>query len=142
MYLADGTKFFAGDAFERAKIAQWLSFEADYVQSTIGSLRYWTLTGKLPRRPPALVEMKRTGSLKALRILDDELSRREFIAGAAYSIADISMFAYSHLAEDVGISLSAYPNFVSWTNRVRAQPGFVETIYPYSIDQHSYSELP
>jgi glutathione S-transferase len=142
MYLADGTEFFGGDAFERAKIAQWLSFEADYVQSTIGSLRYWTLTGKLPRRPQALIEMKRGGAMKALGILDDELSRREFIAGDSYTIADISVFAYSHLAEDIGISLNAYPNFVSWTNRIRAQPGFIQKIYLYSIDPHSHAELP
>jgi glutathione S-transferase len=142
MYLAEGTKYFAADPFERAKIAQWLSFEGDYVQSTIAALRHWTLTGKVSRRPPALVEMRRNGSIKVLNILNDELSRRDYVAGDSYTIADISVFAYTHLAEDAGISLSGFPSFIRWIKRVREQPGFLDKIYPYSIDPHSHAELP
>src|SRR6185437_15909355 len=61
-YLADGTPYLPSDPFERAKVQQWQHFEQERVESVIGSLRYWTLTGKLSQRPPALVEMKRTGA--------------------------------------------------------------------------------
>ena len=141
-YLAEGTRLLPDDRYLRAKVAQWLSFEADYVQMTIGTLRYWTLTGKREKRPAAVVEGKVKGSHKALRILDNHFSGSPFLVGNEYSIADISAFAYSHLAEDAGISLSMYPSFLAWVSRVKSQPDFVWTIYPYSIDPHSVGELP
>ncbi|HEX7115766.1 MAG TPA: glutathione S-transferase family protein [Steroidobacter sp.] len=141
-YLAEGTPYSSDDRYLRAKIQQWMSFEADYVQSTMGSLRYWVLTGKVPRRPPELIEMKRAASIKALRILDEQFAERPFIIGEQYTIADISLFAYSHVAPDAGIPLDPYPNLRAWIERVRAQPGFVPEVYPYSIDPHSHKELP
>ncbi len=60
MFLAEGTPYLPDDAFGRAKVWQWLSFEQERVESQIGALRHWTLTGKLPRRPEVLVEMKRS----------------------------------------------------------------------------------
>lgn len=141
-FLADGTRYLPGDAFGRAKVAQWLSFEADYVQATMGSLRYWTLTGKLPQRPPALVQMKRDGGLRALAALDRELASRPFLLGDDYTIADMSVFAYGHLAGDAGLPLDAFGHVTAWIDRVRAQPGFVPTVHPYAIDPHSTAELP
>jgi glutathione S-transferase len=125
----------------RAKVAQWLSFEADYVQSSIGTLRHWVLTGKASRRPPELVAGKQSASLKALRILDRELAQRRFVAGDAYGIADISVYAYAHLAPDAGVPLANFPHFNAWCERVRAQPGHLATMYPYSVDPHSGKEL-
>jgi glutathione S-transferase len=141
-HLADGTELLPDDAFVRAKVLQWMSFEADYVQSTAGSLRYWTLTGKLPRRAPALVESKRDGALRALGILDRELAGRPFIAGSQYTIADISLFAYTHVAGDAGLPLGEFSHVVRWIERVREQPDFLDVIHPYSIDPHSVHELP
>ncbi|MGH8310301.1 MAG: glutathione S-transferase family protein [Steroidobacteraceae bacterium] len=141
-YLAHETPYLPNGRFEAAKVCQWLSFEADYVQSTIGSLRYWTLTGKLGKRAPDLVESKRTASRRSLAILNAQLADRPFITGETYTIADISLFAYAHRAEDIGISLRDYPNFVAWIDRLKAQPGFDATHHPYSIDPHSARELP
>jgi glutathione S-transferase len=142
MYLAEGTRYLPEDRFERAKALQWLSFENDYLQNSIGSLRYWTLTGKLGRRPPELVEMKTQTALKCLRILDEELARNPFLVGSRYSIADIACFAYTHLAADAGLPLAAHRNVVRWIGQVREQPGFLAEVFPYSIDPHSTSELP
>ena len=141
-YLADGTPYLPSDPFERAKVQQWLHFEQERVESVIGSLRYWTLTGKLPRRAPALVEMKRAGALRTLGILDHELSTRSFLANDRYSIADISIFAYTSRAEEAGIALQPYPHFRAWLARVQAQPGFLATMHPYSEDPHTVNELP
>ena len=58
-FLAEGSRYLPADVFGRAKVHQWLSFEQDYVQSTIGSVRYWTLTGKIDRRPKEVVEARR-----------------------------------------------------------------------------------
>ncbi|KGM33391.1 glutathione S-transferase [Inquilinus limosus MP06] len=141
-FLAEGTPYLPEDRFARAKVLQWLSFEGDYVQSTIATLRHWVMTGKAARRPAALVEAKREGSLKTLAILDRELSGRAYITGAAYGIADIAVFAYVHRAEEAELPLADFPNVTAWIDRVRSQPRFLAETFPYSIDPHSVNELP
>ena len=141
-YFSADTKFRPDEVFGQAKVFQWLSFEADYVQASIGSLRFWTLTGKLSVRPPSLVEGKRAIALRALGVLDRELSNRPFIAGDTYSVADISVFAYAHLANDAGIATDKFRSFEAWVARVKSQDGHLAQMYPYSIDPHSSAELP
>lgn len=140
-YLAEGTPYLSADAFERAKVQQWLSFEQQYVEMTIGSLRHWTLTGKLPRRSAEAIEGRRSAAMKALQILDAELGTRAFIAGEQYSIADISIFAYASRAEEAGLSLHPFRKFLHWIERVKAQPGFLSEVHLYSVDPHSSEEL-
>lgn len=140
-YLAQGTAYLPADAYGQAKVRQWLSFEQQYVEMTIGSLRYWTLTGKLPQRHPALVEAKRNGALKSLAILEREFAARAFAAGDAYTIADIALFAYACRAEDAGLDLAPYPQFRAWIARVQSQPGHLGEVHLYDIDPHSWKEL-
>jgi glutathione S-transferase len=141
-YLADGTAYLPGDAFERAKVHQWLSFEQENVESVIGSLRHWRMTGKDANREPSLVEAKHKGALRTLGILEEQLSRRPFIAGDRYTIADIAIFSYGSLAEDAGVSLAPYPHFRAWIARVASQPGHLPDVVPYAYDAHSVRELP
>lgn len=136
-YLAERTPYLPGDAFGRAKVWQWLSFEQERVESVIGSLRYWTLTGQLATRGAAMVELKRNAGLRALSILDAQLAMRPYIAGGHYTIADISLFAYTRLAEEAGFDLKPYPHLRAWFDRVEAQPGYVAERYPYSVDPHA-----
>jgi glutathione S-transferase len=140
-FLAEGSRYLPADAFGRAKVNQWLSFEQDYVQNTIGSVRYWTMTGKLGNRPKEFVEGRRATGAKALAILDRELATRPFICGAQYTIADLSLYAYASRAEDAEIMLQPYACFRDWVARVEEQAGFVKEIHPYSIDPHSGNEL-
>jgi glutathione S-transferase len=139
-YLAEGTPYLPTDAYERAKVLQWLSFENDYLQNSIGSLRFWKLTGK--KRPRELVEGKTQAALRCLRILDEALASADFLVGNRYTIADMSCFAYTHLADDAGLPLRDYPRVLAWIARVRKQPGFLDRVYPYSVDPHSGVELP
>lgn len=141
-FLAEDTPYLPVDAFDRAKVLQWLSFEGNYVEPAIGTLRHWILTGKDARRPRELVESRRAASLKALRILDRELASRPFIAGDAYTIADISLFAYTSRAHEATLPLGDFANVAAWIGRVESQPGFLAKMYPYSIDAHSGGELP
>jgi len=140
-FLADETEYMPSDPFERAKVNQWLSFEQDYVQNTIGSLRYWTMTSKLTRRPTDVVKSKMAIGIKALQILDDEFSSRPFICGQHYTVADISLYAYASRAEEAGIALAPFKHFAGWVERVEGTNGFVAEIYPYSIDPRSSGEL-
>jgi len=139
-YLAEGSPYLPGDPYLRARTLQWMSFENDYLQNSIGSLRFWRLTGK--RRPPELEEMKRQTALKVLGILDRALATEPFLVGGIYTIADMACFAYTHLANDAELPLADYGNVLAWIDRVRAQPGFLAQVYPYSIDPHSEQELP
>jgi len=140
-FLAEGSRFLPDGHYERAKVNQWLSFEQDYVQNTIGALRYWTMTSKLDKRPPALVASKRSAATTALAIVDAALTDRHFICGDAYTIADMSLFAYASRAEEADITLAPYPAFRAWVERVESQPGFVGQVHPYSVDPHSSAEL-
>lgn len=141
-YLADGTDYLPGDTFARAKVLQWLNFEADTVQSTVATLRHWVMTGKDRRYPAERVDMKRRGSARTLSILDRELARSAFLANERYSIADISVFAYVHRADEAGVMLADYPNLLRWVGDVSAQPRFLAEVHPYSIDPYSSLDLP
>lgn len=141
VYLAEGTPYLPADAFGRAKVWQWLSFEQERVESQIGALRHWTLTGKLPRRPEALVAIKRKAGLNALAMLDAELATREYIAGDTYTIADIGVYAYAGVADEAGFDLAPYPHLRAWFERVRAHEGHLAERYPYSMDPSSGNEL-
>lgn len=141
-FLADGTEYLPSEPFARAKVHQWLSFEQENVESVIGSLRHWTMTGKIARRASEIVEGKRDASLRTLALLDRELTQRPFIAGDAYTIADIALFAYGSRAEEAGLALDPYPAFRAWIARVEAQPGHLALSHPYAIDPHSADELP
>ncbi|CAN7579936.1 glutathione S-transferase family protein [Pseudoduganella sp. LjRoot289] len=140
-YLAHGTRYLPQDAFAQAKVQQWMSFEQDYV-GAIATLRHWTMTGKLERRSAQMVAARRAGGLKALRILDRELATRPFIAGDAYTIADMSLYAYTHRAEEANLPLPEFVHVAAWLERVAAQPGFLPACHPYAIDPYSSGELP
>jgi len=146
-YLADGTRYLPDDRWLRAQVVRWLCFEADYVQSSVATLRHWTLTGKTSRRDPAVVEGKRNASIKMLGMLERHLCGRAdsdnaFLVGNAYTIADIAVFAYVHLANDAEIALQDFPMLAAWITRVRSQPAHLAQVFPYSIDPHSERELP
>jgi glutathione S-transferase len=79
---------------------------------------------------------------RALDVLDGELSMRPFIAGDTYTIADISIFAYTHVAADAEFDVSARANLTGWFDRVRRQPGFMGKVIPYSEDPYSTQKLP
>ncbi len=139
-YLAQDTPYLPADPFERARVWQWLCFEQERIESQVGALRHWTLTGKLARRPEALVALKRDAGDKALAVLERELGSRDFVVGDRYGIADIAVFAYASRAGEAGFQLADYPAVAAWIARVEAQPGFGAPMYPYSLDPHSANE--
>lgn len=141
MYLAEGTEYLPADPWLRAEVARWMFFEEDRVQNGLASLRYWTLTGKLARRSRDAIEGKRAVSVKTLEILDGWLAEREFLVACGYTIADMAMYAYVAFADEAGIPLDDYPGVAKWVARVKAQPGFLATVHPYSIDPHAVNEL-
>jgi glutathione S-transferase len=129
-YLAAGTPFLPTDAWAQAGVCRWLIYEQTDVMFMIGGLRFRLITGRwTPDDPEA--QRRRAGAHEALAILDRHLAGRSFLVGDTYSIADIAVFAYSHVAEEAGLDTSAYPSFLAWRDRIRAQPGFVDDLEPY-----------
>ncbi|MBZ9906003.1 glutathione S-transferase family protein [Mesorhizobium sp. BR115XR7A] len=135
-YLAEGTPFLPSDRYRRAKVMQWLFFEQYNVEPVIGSLRFWTLTGRLERNQ-AMVAGKREAGARTLAALDRSLGETPFLAGSDFTVADIAVYAYSHRAGDCGFSLVDYPAFAAWTERVRDAIGPGYPVHPYGIDPHS-----
>ncbi len=129
-YLGEGTHYLPDDRFARAKVMQWLFFEQYYVEPVIGSLRFWTLTGRLISNA-ALVEGKRDAGGRALAALQRQLAATPFLAGEAFTIADIAVYAYAHRAEDCGFALAVYPAVEAWVDRVAAEIGPGYPVHPY-----------
>jgi glutathione S-transferase len=135
-YLAEGTPFLPADRYRRAKIMQWLFFEQYNVEPVIGSLRFWTLTGRLERNQ-GMVAGKREAGVRTLAALNRSLGDTPFLVGNDITIADIAVYAYSHRAEDCGFSLTDCPALMAWIHRVRDAIGPGYPVHPYSIDPHS-----
>lgn len=132
-YLAESTELLPTGRLARAKIAQWLFFEQYYVEPNIGTLRFWTLTERLAANQ-VMVAAKRAGSERALGALERHLGDHRFLAGDEYTIADIAVFAYTHLADDARLELAAYPALNAWISRVKQCAVRLPPVYPYTVD--------
>jgi glutathione S-transferase len=136
LYLGEGTPFVPDDLLERAYVWQWLFFEQNLFEPNVGTARFWRLTGRDAERPEvfaACLESARS----ALAVLDDGLRDREFLLGDRYTVADVSLFAYAHVAADAGIEAAAFPNVGAWLGRVERTPGFVNDLEPYPPNAHA-----
>ena len=141
VYLAEGTDYLPDDAFARAKVLQWLFFEGELIQSGIATLRHWVQTGKDKNRSKEVITGKRNLSLKSLEILNHHLSQNYFLSGDQYTVADMSVFAYVHLAGEANLPLEKYQFVIQWIDRVRSQYRFFAETHPYSLDPNSVGEL-
>lgn len=124
-YLAEGSRLLPMDSWQRAKVLQWLFFEQYSHEPYIAVARFisrWLPTDH-PRRAelPRLIER----GYEALSVVENQLTNSVFLVGEAYSVADIALFAYTHVAADGGFDLSRFPAICAWIERVRAEAGFV-----------------
>ena len=123
-YLAEGTDLMPSDRYGRGVMFQWMFFEQYSHEPYIAVARYWRhLEGKEP--PEAVPGQIEERGYAALSVMEQRLSDVPFFAGGSYSIADIALYAYTHVAHEGGFSLEAYPNVRAWLERVAATPRFV-----------------
>jgi glutathione S-transferase len=132
-HLAQSTPFLPDDPLEVAEVVRWLIYEQTDVIPTMGGLRFRLLVGRLTPDEPDAVRRKE-GALEVLRLLDDHLATRDFLVGGRYTIADIAIYGYTHLAHEAGIDLDPYANLRAWFGRVERQPGYVEDVEPYGAN--------
>jgi glutathione S-transferase len=123
-YLADGTKFLPGDPLERAQVLQWMFFEQYSHEPFIAVVRFWVHQGQDLGREQEVEERRKRG-YDALAVMEGQLSERHFFVGERYSIADIALYAYTHVAHEGGFDLSPYPAVRRWLDRVAAQPNHI-----------------
>jgi glutathione S-transferase len=126
-HLAEDTGFLPTDKLQRAQVLQWLFFEQYNHEPNIATLRFWLTYGggmeKLSDWQRATVPVKRAGGEAALKVMDDHLAVQDWFVGNAMSIADIALYAYTHVAGDGGFDLAPYPAINRWLARVAALPG-------------------
>jgi glutathione S-transferase len=122
-YLAEGSDLIPEDPFERARMWQWLCFEQYNLEPNIGTARFWVrVLGKSRAElGDKLVEKKKNG-YAALDVLENALSASRYLVGGRFSLADISLYAYSHMAPDGEFDLAPYPNVRAWCERIASQP--------------------
>jgi glutathione S-transferase len=120
-YFAEGTPYLPEDRYERAQVLQWMFFEQYSHEPNIAVVRFWV---RYSDDPPgeAEVEARRSAGYAALDAMERHLSGRTFLVAERFTIADISLYAYTHVAEEAGFDLSGYPAIRAWLDRVAEQP--------------------
>jgi glutathione S-transferase len=125
-YLAEDTAFLPDDRLERARVLQWLCFERALTPAVAGA-RFQMMTGRTDGETPFLLDAGRA----KLATLDRRLTGRDWVATDTPTIADVALFAYTHVAGDAGLDLAGHPAVTAWLDRVRALPGYVNDLAPY-----------
>jgi glutathione S-transferase len=130
-HLAQGTPLVPAAAREQTRVLSWLFFEQSELEPVLGSARFWLLTGRAAERGAEL-ERRLVWARKSLAVLNQHLADRAFLVADQYSIADLALYAYGHLADDAGIPLAEFPSVQAWCGRIEAQPGYFAGPGPYS----------
>ena len=121
-YLAEGTPYLPDDRWLRATVLQWQFFEQYSHEPYIAVARYIARYLGLPDARRAEYESRRQGGMKALRVMEEHLSRSKYLVGDALTIADISLYAYTHIAHEGGFDLSAFPAVQTWLTSIGSHP--------------------
>jgi glutathione S-transferase len=124
-YFGDGTPYVPDDPFERAQVLQWQFFEQYSHEPNIAVARFWISYSGTPERYEAELPARMKGGYAALAAMERHLEAHTFLVGERYSIADISLYAYTHVAHEGGFDLDPYPAIRAWLGRVVTQPGHV-----------------
>lgn len=125
-YLAGGTPLAPEDRIDRAEALQWMFFEQHSLEPNLGAARFWLTLVKGGRElHEHEIEDWLEKGYQALRVMEKHLATHDFFAAGRYTIADIALYAYTHVAEESDFDLSGLPALRAWLARVAAQPGYV-----------------
>jgi glutathione S-transferase len=124
-FLADGSDLIPDDRFERADMLRWMFFEQYNHEPNVATLRFWIAflgMSQLSDEQRALLPAKKAAGEAALKLMDEHLERRSFFVGERLSLADIALYAYTHVAEEGGFDLAGLPHVGAWLERVANSP--------------------
>ena len=125
-YFAKGTRFLPQDSYQRAKVLQWQFFEQYSHEPYIATARYINKYLGLPKEREADYYGKQAGGHRALRVMDQHLADHQFFVGTQVTIADMSLYAYTHVADEGGFDLSDYSNIRRWLRDFERTPGYIK----------------
>jgi glutathione S-transferase len=123
VYFAEGTEYLPEDRYERAQVLQWMFFEQYSHEPNIAVLRFWAHAEIKPDPREALGKFN--GGLAALEAMERHLAGREFFDGTGPTVADLALYAYTHVADEGGFELDRFEAIGAWLERIRALPGYV-----------------
>jgi glutathione S-transferase len=127
-YLADGSKLIPAERFDRADMLHWMFWEQYHHEPNIATLRFWMNTVGLDRLTDAQryqMQAKRQAGKAALELMDRHLGGRDWFVGDAVSLADVCLFAYTHVADEADFDLELYPAVIAWLERLMTMPDFL-----------------
>jgi len=127
-YVAEGSPLIPADRFERADMLHWMFWEQYNHEPNIATLRFWmgwVGVDRLTDAQRSQMPIKRKLGNEALKLMDNHLKGREWFVGNAMSLADIGLFAYTHVADEADFDLALYPSVIEWMERIMTQPGHV-----------------
>jgi glutathione S-transferase len=132
-YLAEGTELLPDEPAERAHVMRWLFYEQAQIVPALAGLRLRLAAGLLAPTD-ARAERRRAAGAAALSVIEGHLGERRFLAGERYTIADIAVYGYVHVADEAGFDLAAYPALSAWIERVESAPGHMDDLQPIPPD--------
>jgi glutathione S-transferase len=124
-YFGEGTDFLPADRYERAQVLQWMFFEQYDHEPAIAVVRFWVAYSGRPQAFTDRLEERMAAGYRALGAMERHLDGRTFLVGEAPSIADLALYAYTHVAHEGGFELGEYAAVRAWLERVAALPGHV-----------------
>jgi glutathione S-transferase len=124
-YFGDGTAYVPEDPYERAQVLQWMFFEQYSHEPNIAVARFWLTYSGTPERFAEQLPARVKAGYAALDAMEKHLGNRTFLVGERYSIADIALYAYTHVAHEGDFDLEPYGAIRAWLDRVASQPGHV-----------------
>lgn len=124
-YLAEGTEFLSSDRYDRAETLQWMFFEQYNHEPNIAVCRHWLLHHEMTPEMARELPLKQEKGYAALDVMERHLATHAFFVQDRYGIADIALYAYTHVAHQGGFDLAHYPQIGDWLTRVQAQPGHI-----------------
>jgi glutathione S-transferase len=126
-FLAEGTPFLPEDRLERARTLQWMFFEQYSHEPNIAVARAWlhVFDVQMTEERRAALEERQKRGYDALGVMEEHLETNDYFVGGRYSVADISLYAYTHVAGEGGFDLGGYPAILAWLERVSSRPGYI-----------------
>jgi glutathione S-transferase len=125
VYLSEQTEFLPYDPFLRAQVLQWLFFEQNSHEPNIATVRHWISSLGKTQEYQEIIQHKRELGYAALDVMEQHLAQHTFFVNERYTIADIALFAYTHVADEGGFDLTKFPAIQSWIERVKNQPNYI-----------------
>lgn len=126
LYLSEGTDFFPVDRLERNQVLKWLFFEQFSLGANLSRPRFWISIAKQAEKFAPLIAYHQNLGKAGLAVMEQHLTDHSFFVGERYTIADIALYSYSHMADQGGFDMSQFPHIKAWCDRVQSQPNHIQ----------------